>query len=59
MAEDRFKKLYEYMKENEELYDIDSELIGDWEVDSKRFIKAQIDLEEMVNYMDLEEDDDE
>lgn len=52
----RFKKLYDYLLESEELHD---GMTGDWEKDKKKFIREQKELEELANLTQIDLDTEE
>lgn len=58
MGKDRFKKIYECLLESEELYIMFPGMSGNWEKDEKNFIKAQKELEEVVEFKDVYLEDD-
>jgi len=55
----RFKKLYDFMTESGALSEMGNDYTGDWLKDKKKFIKEQIELEELANLteINIEEDD--
>lgn len=50
-----FRKLYDCLLESDELYVMFKGMKGEWEIDSKKFIQSQLDLEKMVNATITEE----
>lgn len=54
--QDRFRKLYEYMRENNELHKVYYDLSGDWEEDQYKFIKAQLKIEQSAGILDIEDE---
>jgi hypothetical protein len=53
---ERFRKLYEYMKESNELHRVYYDLVGDWEQDQYKFTKAQLEIEKSAGIIDLEDE---
>lgn len=51
---DRFKKLYDSMLESGELKQVFRSMTGEWELDEKKFISAQTELESLVDGYDFE-----
>jgi len=56
--EKRFRKLYDSMLGSGELKDVFGSMTGDWEKDKKKFIKEQLDMEELLNMKDVDTDSD-
>ena len=54
MNEERFKNLYNYMNKNGELKKLMPKMTGEWETDKSRFIRYQLEMEEMANVKNLE-----
>ena len=54
MHEDRFKNLYEFMLKNKELKQLMPKATGEWEQDKDKFIKLQLDMENMANFTDVD-----
>lgn len=55
---DRFKNLYEALLENGELTLVFPKFKGTWEKDSSLFIKMQKEIEENINFIDVEDAED-
>lgn len=55
----RYKKLYDALLINKELFDIDSNFTGVWEDDKKRFIDVQDALENLTQEQEYFEDEEE
>lgn len=53
----RYKKLYEALLENGDLFELSEDMSGDWELDKKEFIRLQQEMEEIVNVTKVELDD--
>lgn len=53
----RYKKLYEALLENGDLFELSEDMSGDWELDRKEFIRLQQEMEEIVNVTKVELDD--
>lgn len=54
MEEKRFKSLYQWMLQKNELSDFLPRATGDWEKDKKRFIAFQIEMEKLANLTDID-----
>lgn len=54
MEEKRFKSLYDFLNNNNELKNFLPKPSGNWEEDKKRFIKMQLEIEEMANLKDVD-----
>lgn len=52
MSTKRFENLYKALLENEDLHLMFAGMKGTWEEDRDRFIKAQKELENVVNFID-------
>lgn len=50
---DKYRELYNTLLESDELYTMFSEFKGNWEEDSKTFIKIQKEMEDFVNFKDV------
>ena len=55
---DRFKELYSFLKSNGELSQVFPRATGDWDKDSERFIKFQLELEQLAQATDVEIEED-
>lgn len=53
----RYKKLYEALLENGDLFELSEDMSGDWELDKREFIRLQQEMEEIVNVTKVELDD--
>lgn len=53
----KYKELYLYMKENNELRRVFYDMTGDWEVDKDKFIQAQTELEQTAGIIDVYEEE--
>ncbi len=53
----RFKKLYDTLIENEELTSIFPHLSGDWIKDKKQFILEQQQMEDLSEFVELEDEE--
>ena len=54
--EERFKNLYNWMKQKEELNDFLPKATGIWEKDKKKFISFQKEMEKLANLTDIDLD---
>ena len=54
--EERFKNLYNWMKQKEELNDFLPKATGIWEKDKKKFISFQKEMEKLANLTDVDLD---
>ena len=53
----RFKKLYDTLIENEELTSMFPHLSGDWVKDKEQFILEQQQMENLSEFINVEEED--
>ena len=54
--EERFKNLYNWMKQKEELNDFLPKATGVWEKDKKKFISFQKEMEKLADLTDVDLD---
>lgn len=54
--EERFKNLYNWMKQKEELNDFLPKATGIWEKDKKKFISFQKEMEKLADLTDVDLD---
>lgn len=54
----RYKELYKKLMLNEELFDMFPELTGEWSVDKKEFVLLQQQMENLSEFINVEEDED-
>jgi hypothetical protein len=52
--EERFKNLYNWMKQKEELNDFLPKATGVWEKDKKKFISFQKEMEKLADLTDVD-----
>lgn len=52
--EERFKNLYNWMLQKNELSDFLPKATGDWEKDKKKFISFQVEMEKLANLTDID-----
>lgn len=55
MKEENYKQLYECLLETEDLHRMFRGLTGIWTKDKSKFIKAQKELEQGANIIDIDE----
>ena len=53
MSKERFKNLYDSLPQTDELFVMFEGMTGYWEKDKNRFVKAQRELEDIVNFKDV------
>ena len=53
----RYKKLYEALLENGDLFELSEDMSGEWELDNREFIRLQKEMEEIVKITKVEIDD--
>ena len=54
--EERFKNLYNWMLQKNELSDFLPKATGDWEKDKNKFISFQVEMEKLANLTDVDLD---
>lgn len=55
MKEENYKQLYDCLLQTEDLHRMFRGLSGDWAKDKNKFIKAQKELEQDANVIDIDE----
>ena len=53
MSKERFRNLYDSLLQTDELFVMFTGMTGDWEKDKNSFIKAQKELEDIINFKDV------
>ena len=51
-----YRELYKQMEKSGELYEVFSDMTGDWKTDKVNFMKQQKDLESISNYIETDEE---
>lgn len=52
--EQRYKNIYDWMLQKDELFDFMPKASGDWEQDKVKFIFFQIEMEKLANLTDID-----
>ena len=53
MSKERFRNLYDSLLQTDELFVMFTGMTGDWEKDKNKFVKAQKELEDIINFKDV------
>ena len=53
MSKERFRNLYDSLLQTDELFVMFAGMTGVWEKDKNSFIKAQKELEDIINFKDV------
>lgn len=53
MSKERFRNLYGSLLQTDELFVMFAGMTGDWEKDKNSFVKAQKELEDIINFKDV------
>ena len=53
MSKERFRNLYDSLLQTVELFVMFTGMTGDWEKDKNSFVKAQKELEDIINFKDV------
>ena len=53
MSKERFRNLYDSLLQTDELFVMFAGMTGEWEKDKNSFIKAQKELEDIINFKDV------
>ena len=53
MSKERFRNLYGSLLQTDELFVMFTGMTGEWEKDKNSFIKAQKELEDIINFKDV------
>lgn len=52
--EQRYKNIYDWMLQKNELFDFMPKASGDWEQDKVKFISFQIEMEKLANLTEID-----
>ena len=53
MSKERFRNLYDSLLQTDELFIMFEGMTGDWSKDREKFIRAQKELEDIINFKDV------